>query len=230
MELVMEGQLIRLMIVDDHAMVRKGMTAFLNEYEGISVIGEAVGGSDAIQHIDQLNPDIVIIDLLMPGMDGIETIRKIIDIRPEQRIIVLTAYGKEDKLFQAVKAGAMGYLIKTDSPEELVDAIRSVYIGVPALNDQILWRVLSQKEGVGPHEKINDLSEREIEVLQLLAKGYTDNEIAEQLCLTNVTVRSHVSRVLSKLNVKNRVEATLYGLRSGLVTLETVHDPNRQLY
>jgi NarL family two-component system response regulator LiaR len=226
----MEGQSIRLMIVDDHAMVRKGMTAFLNEYEGISVIGEAVGGSDAIQHIEQLNPDIVIIDLLMPGMDGIQTIRKIIDIRPEQRIILLTAYDKEDKLFQAVKAGAMGYLVKTDSPEDLVQAIRRVFTGVPALNNMILWRVLSQKEGMEPHEKINDLSEREIEVLGLLAKGHTVNEIAEQLCLTSVTVRSHVSRVLSKLNVKNRVEATLYGLRSGLVTLETVHDPNRQLY
>jgi two-component system, NarL family, response regulator LiaR len=230
MELVMEGQPIRLMIVDDHAMIRKGMTAFLNEYEGISVIGEAVGGSDAIQHIDQLNPDIVIIDLLMPGMDGIETIRKIIDIRPEQRIIVLTAYGKEDKLFQAVKAGAMGYLAKTDSPDELVRAIRSVYTGVPALNNTILWRILSQKEGMEPDEKINNLSEREIEVLQLLAKGYTDREIADQLCLTTVTVRSHISRVLSKLNLKNRVQATLYGIRSGLVTLEAGHDPNGQPY
>ena len=223
----MEDQPIGLMLVDDHAMVRKGMKAFLNEYEGISVIGEAADGLDAIQHIDQLNPDIVIIDLLMPGMDGIETIKKIIDIRPEQRIIVLTAYGKDDRLFQAVKAGAMGYLAKTDSPEELVEAIRRVYTGVPALNNMILWRLLSQKDDVGPHEKINDLSDREIEVLRLLAKGYTDREIADQLCLTSVTVRSHISRVLSKLNVKNRVQAALYGLRSGLVPLEAAHDPKK---
>jgi NarL family two-component system response regulator LiaR len=218
------------MIVDDHAMVRTGMKVFLNENEGISVIGEAADGWDAIQLIDQLNPDIVLIDLLMPGIDGIETIRKIIDIRPEQRIIVLTAYGKEDKLFQAVKAGAMGYLLKTDDPEELVQAIRRVYTGVPALNAMILWRVLRQKHGVEPHEKSDDLSEREIEVLGLLAKGYTDREIADQLCLTNVTIRSHISRVLAKLNLENRVQAALYGLRSGLVTLEAAHTLDRPRY
>ena len=220
----MAGQRIRLIIVDDHAMVLKGMKAFLNGYEGICVIGEAADGVHAIQLVEHLKPDIVLIDLLMPGIDGIETIRRIITVRPEQCCIVLTAYGKEDKLLQAVKAGAMGYVTKTDDPEELIQAVRKVYAGVPAFSNKILWQMLSQKDSVEPHNKINDLSEREIEVLVLLAKGYTDNEIAKQLYLTNVTIRTHISRILLKLGLENRVQATLFAIRSGLVSLEAIHD------
>ena len=133
----MEVQPIRLMIVDDHAMVRRGMRVFLDEYEEISVIGEADDGVEAVQRITQLNPDIVLIDLMMPGLDGIETIRRMISIRPDQRIILLTAHNREDWIFQAVQAGALGYLVKDADPDELLQAIRKVYDGVPALDNMI---------------------------------------------------------------------------------------------
>jgi two-component system, NarL family, response regulator LiaR len=226
----MSNRSIKVLIVDDHAMVRKGMRAFLGEYEDICVIGEAASGVEAVRLVDQLSPDVILIDLMMPGIDGIEAIRRITAIRPEQRIIVLTADGKEDRIFQAVKAGAMGYVVKNADPEELVQAIRRVYSGGPAFNNMVLWRILSQKDEEKPYKSINDLSKREIEVLRLLAKGYSDQEIASQLWLTEVTIRTHVSRILSKLGLKNRVQAALYSLRSGLVTLDTAGDQNQPSY
>jgi NarL family two-component system response regulator LiaR len=226
----MSDQSIRVLIVDDHTMVRKGMKAFLGEYADIRVIGEAASGAEAVQLFDQLNPDVILIDLMMPGIDGIEAIRRITAIRPEQRIIVLSADGKEDRIFQAVKAGAMGYMVKSADPEELVQAIRRVHSGAPAINNMVLWRILSHTDGAEPHKSINDLSKREIEVLRLLAKGYSDQEIASQLWLTEVTIRTHVSRILSKLGLKNRVQAALYGLRSGLVTLDAAGDQNQPSY
>ena len=218
----MNGQPIRLMIVDDHAMVRKGMKVFLDEYSGICVTGEAGGGAEALQLVAQLDPDVVLIDMMMPGMDGIETIRRMIAIRPDQRIIVLSAYEKENTIFQAIQAGAMGYLGKDSDPDELIQAINKVYGGVPAFDNITLWHILAQKTDVEPNNKLNNLTEREIDVLKLLARGYLDDEIAGQLWLTNVTVRTHISRILSKLGLKNRVQAALYCLRSGLVTLEEV--------
>ena len=136
----MESQLIRLMLVEDHTMVREGMKAFLGEYEGISVIGEAADGLRAIQLLEQLKPDIAVVDLMLPGIDGIETIRRMIAIRPEQRAIVLTAYDQEDKIDQAARAGAMGYLVKDIASEEFVQSIRNVYSGIPAFSNIILWR------------------------------------------------------------------------------------------
>jgi two-component system, NarL family, response regulator LiaR len=226
----MSNQSIRVLIVDDHTMVRKGMKAFLGEYADICVIGEAASGAEAVRLFDQLNPDVILIDLMMPGIDGIEAIRRITAIRPEQRIIVLTADGKEDKILQAVKAGAMGYMLKNADPEELVHAIRRVHSGAPAFNNMILWRILSQKGGAEPHKSTGNLSKRETEVLRLLAKGYSDQEIASQLWLTEVTIRTHVSRILAKLGLKNRVQAALYSLRSGLVTLDAAGDQNQPSY
>ena len=227
----MEDQPIRLMIIDDHVMVRKGIEAFLGEYADISVIGQASDGIKALQLVEKLNPDVILIDLLMPGIDGIKTIEKIIAVRPEQPIIVLTGYDKEDKLFQAVKAGAMGYLIKNTNPDELVRAIRTVHAGIPALSNMILWRLISQKDPLKPHAILDVLSERETEVLRLLTKGYTDQEISQTLWLSDVTIRTHISRILSKLGLKNRVQAALCGIRSGLVSLDesgnTSDDHNR---
>lgn len=150
----MEAQPIRLMIVDDQAMVRRRMKAFLDEYEGISVIGETAGGTQAVQLIALLDPDVVLIDLLTPEMDGIETIRRLMAIRPEQCIIVLTAYNKGDKILQAIKAGAMGYLVKDANPEELIRAIRGVHAGLPAFDNMVLWNLLTEKTDVESYEKI----------------------------------------------------------------------------
>ncbi len=217
----MTDQPIKVLIVDDHIMVRKGITALLSEYEGINVVGEAANGVEAIELVEQLKPDVVLIDLAMPVMEGIEAIRKIIAIQPSQRIIVLTSYTGDDKLIPAIKAGAMGYLVKDAQPEELVQSIRDVYAGEPSLNTTIAWKFLRKMSGAEATKRsAEELSEREIEVLRLLTQGKTDKEIADQLVLTEVTIRTHVSRILSKLGLKNRVQAALYGIRSGMVSLE----------
>ena len=223
----MESQLIRLMLVEDHTMVRKGMKAFLGEYEGISVIGEAADGLRAVQLVEQLKPDVVLVDLNLPGIDGIETIRRMIAMRPEQRAIVLTAYDQEDKIDQAARAGAMGYLVKDIDAEELVQSIRNVNSGIPAFSNMILWRLLTKKDEVKPFERHKALTAREADVLRLLASGYTDQEIADELCLTSVTVRTHINRSITKLGLKNRVQAALYAIRSGIVTLEEARRPRQ---
>ena len=223
----MESHQIRLMLVEDHTMVRKGMKAFLGEYEGISVIGEAADGLRAVQLVEQLKPDVVLVDLNLPGIDGIETIRRMIAMRPEQRAIVLTAYDQEDKIDQAARAGAMGYLVKDIDAEELVQSIRSVNSGIPAFSNMILWRLLTKKDEVKPFERHKALTAREVDVLRLLASGYTDQEIADELCLTSVTVRTHINRSITKLGLKNRVQAALYAIRSGIVTLEEARRPRQ---
>jgi DNA-binding NarL/FixJ family response regulator len=164
---------------------------------------------------------VVLLDLLMPGIDGVETVRRIIAERPKQGIIMLTAYTGDDKLMQAVQAGAKGYLLKEVSSEELVEAIRSVAQDQPWLSSAITFKLLHSKmttEKSG-HPAAEMLTEREMEVLRLLCLGKTDQEMAKELFLTNGTVRSHVSRILTKLGVSNRVEATLYGICTGVVTL-----------
>jgi NarL family two-component system response regulator LiaR len=224
-EVVMGNQPIQVLVVDDHAMVRKGVRALLDEYDDIRVVGEAANGLKAIELVDQLRPDVVLIDLAMPVMDGIEAIRRIIAAHPDQRIIVLTSYAGDDKLIPAIKAGALGYLVKDAQPEELVESIRNVYAGEPALNSAIAWRFMRKMSGAEPTKhSAEQLSEREVEVLRLLTQGKTDQEIAQELVLTDVTIRTHISRILLKLGLKNRVQAALYGIRSGMVSLdETNH-------
>jgi two-component system, NarL family, response regulator LiaR len=217
---------IQVLLVDDHVMVRKGMKALLDEYEDMHVIGEAGNGAVAVELAQELKPDVILMDLAMPVMDGIEATRQIMTNQPDQRIIVLTSYSGDDKLFPAIKAGALGYLVKDAQPEELVDSIRNVYAGEPSLNPTLAWRMLRGMSGaeIPPKRSPEDLSEREIEVLRLLTQGKTDQEIAKKLVLTEVTIRTHISRILAKLGLKNRVQAALYGIRSGLVSLEETND------
>lgn len=223
----MGDQPIQVLIVDDHAMVRKGMNALLSEHEDICVIGEAANGLQAVELAKRLKPDVVLIDLAMPVMDGIEAIKRIIADQPDQRIIVLTNFSGDDKIIQSIKAGAQGYLLKDAQPEELVQSIRCVYSGEPSLNPAIAWRFLRQLSGAETAKRsAEELSERELEVLRLLSQGKTDQEIARQLVLTNVTIRTHVSRILSKLGLKNRVQAALYGIRSGMVSLDETSQGN----
>lgn len=221
----MENRPIQVLIVDDHTMVRQGMKALLKEYEDIDVIGEAPNGLKAVELADQLKPDVILIDLAMPVMDGIEAIKRIIAAHPDQRIVVLTSYSGDDKLIPAIKAGAMGYLVKDAQPEELINSIRNVYAGEPALNPKIAWKLLHGTYGPETAKRTAvDLSEREIEVLGLLTLGKTDQEIAKQLVLTDVTIRTHISRIITKLGLKNRVQAALYGIRSGIVSLEDTNN------
>jgi two-component system, NarL family, response regulator LiaR len=217
----MGNPVIQVLVVDDHTMVRKGIKALLEEQDDICVIGEAANGQKAIELAQQLQPDVILIDLSMPVMDGIEAIKQILANQEEQRIIVLTSYAGDEKLFAAIKAGALGYLVKDAQPEELVHAIRVVYAGEPSFNPKMAWRILRGMSGAEDFtQTTEELSEREVEVLRLLTQGKTDQEIAKQLVLTDVTIRTHVSRILAKLKLKNRVQAALYGIRSGIVSLD----------
>ena len=205
---------IRILIVDDHTIVRKGIRALLAEIEDIEVVGEATTGQEAIKQAESLNPDVILMDLVMPGMDGVEAIRHISIHQPKARILVLTSFTADDKVFPAIKAGALGYLLKDSDPADLVRAIRQVHRGEPSLHPSIARRVLQElSQPVPPSPAPEPLTDREVEVLHLLAKGLGNQEIAEQLVIAEVTVRTHVSNILSKLHLANRVQATLYALR-----------------
>jgi DNA-binding NarL/FixJ family response regulator len=192
------------------------------------VIGEASDGWKAVELVKQLKPDVVLLDLFMPGIDGIETIQRLIAVQPRLGIIVLTAYAKEDKAVEVIKAGALGYVVKDAQPEELVQSIRFVSAGTPAISPTLAWKLLhAGKDGDDKTSRRSmELSDREAEVLRLLTKGKTDQEIASQLVLSDVTIRTHVSRILTKLGLQNRVQAALYGVRSGMVSLEETYDMN----
>jgi two-component system, NarL family, response regulator LiaR len=216
----MRSQPIQVMIVDDHAMVRAGLKILLEQFDGIQVTGEAANGFKAIELLGEINPEVILMDLHMPVMDGIEATKRILALQPDQHIIVLAGMLDDERLFQAIQAGAQGCIEKNVQPEELIQTIREVSSGKPSLSPTIAWRVLrgmagSDKAGQ-PKER---LSERETQILRLMTQGKLDHEIAEELVLTEVTIRTHISRILAKLGLENRVQAALYGLRSGLVSI-----------
>jgi len=214
---------IHVLIADDHAIVRKGIRALLSTETDIQVIGEASDGADAIAQAQALNPDVILMDLVMPKLDGIEATRQITANQPRARILVLTSFAADDKVFPAIKAGALGYLLKDSGPEELVQAIHQVYRGEPSLEPSIARKVLTElsqppKTPLTPEP----LTEREVGVLRLVAQGQSNREIAEQLVITEMTVRTHVSNILSKLHLASRTQAALYALREGLASLDDV--------
>jgi NarL family two-component system response regulator LiaR len=212
---------IHVLIVDDHAIVRKGTRALLAETEGIEVVGEAGNGQEAVDRAETLQPDVVLMDLVMPGMDGIEAIRIITNNQPQTRILALTSFAADDMVFPAIKAGALGYLLKDVDPEDLVKAIRQVYHGEPSLHPKIARKVLQEVRHSSKKPPTPDpLTDREMEVLHLVAQGLSNQQISDQLSIAEVTVRTHVSNILSKLHLANRVQAALYALREGLVALD----------
>jgi NarL family two-component system response regulator LiaR len=211
---------IQVLIVDDQAIVRKGICALLAEVEDIAVIGEASNGQEAVAQAKTLHPDVILMDLVMPGMDGIEATRRITQ-EVGAPVLVLTSFVGDDKVFPAIKAGALGYLIKDSEPEELLQAIRQVHRGEPSLHPTIALKVLQEIQQPPESPPTPDpLSDRELEVLCLVAKGLGNKKIAEHLVVTEATVRSHVSNILSKLHLANRVQAALYALQEGLTSLE----------
>ena len=210
---------IRMLLVDDHAIVRKGIRALLAEIDDIEVVGEASDGREAVAQVEATGPDVILMDLVMPAMGGIEAIQRIVSAQPTARILVLTSFAADDKVFPAIKAGALGYLLKDSEPADLVEAIRQVYGGHPSLDPTIARKVLQEIRHPPERPPTPDpLTEREMEVLRLVAKGMTNPEIAEQLTVTEATVRSHVSHILDKLHLANRVQAALYALQEGLAT------------
>lgn len=211
---------IRVLIVDDHTIVRKGTRALLTEVDGLEVVGEAGDGQEAIAQTTTLRPDVILMDLMMPGLDGIAAIQQITAVQPNSKILALTSFAADDKVFPAIKAGALGYLLKDADPEDLIQAIHQVHRGEPSLHPRIARKVLRELSRPTPQPAAPDaLTERELEVLSLVAKGLSNQEIAKKLVVAEVTVRTHVSNILSKLHLANRVQATLYSLREGITTL-----------
>jgi DNA-binding NarL/FixJ family response regulator len=202
--------MIRVLIADDHAVVRQGLRTFLDLQDDIEVVGEAGDGEEALALIEQLGPDVALIDLVMPRMDGIEAIRRLRERAPDVRAIVLSSFVDDDKLFPAVRAGAAGYLLKDVQPQELVEAIRTVHGGGALLHPQVAARLLQDMAE-------DPLTPREHEVLALIGRGMPNKLIARELSLSEKTVKAHVSSILAKLGVTDRTQAALYAVREGLV-------------
>jgi two-component system, NarL family, response regulator LiaR len=216
---------IQLLVVDDQAIVRKGICALLAEVKGMHVLGEAGDGLEAVKQAELLKPDVVLMDLMMPRMDGIEAIRQIKARMPQVRILALTSFVADDKVFPAIKAGALGYLLKDSDPEELIAAIKNVHRGEPFLHPSIARRVLEEiSHPAGENPTPEPLTEREVEVLQLVAQGNSNQEISDLLVISDATVRTHIGNILNKLHLANRVQAALYALRKGLSTLDDAKD------
>jgi len=212
---------VRVLVVDDHTIVRKGIRALLAEVGDIEVVGEASDGQEAMALADALSPDVILMDLVMPGVDGIEATRQITEHKPSSRILVLTSFAGDDKVFPAIKAGALGYLLKDSEPADLVQAVHQVYRGEPSLQPAIAQKVLREIQRPSTRPPTPDpLTDREMEVLRLVAKGLSNPQIAEQLVITEATVRTHVSNILGKLHLANRVQATLYALQEGIASLD----------
>ena len=212
---------IRILVADDHAIVREGLRTLVASEPGMTLAGEAADGVEAVLKARTLQPDVVLMDLVMPRKDGLEAIGEIKQENPEIRILVLTSFAEEDKVFPAIKTGAQGYLLKDSSPEELLKAIRDVHSGEAPLHPTMalkLIRELKEPSDLPPVE--HPLTEREVTVLKLVAQGLTNQEIADDLMISEWTVRTHVSNILDKLHVANRTQATLYALREGLADLE----------
>jgi NarL family two-component system response regulator LiaR len=216
-----QSNTIRVLVVDDHAIIRKGIRAVLDLVPDIDLVGEAEDGKQAITLDLELTPDVVLMDLMMPEMDGIACIKQIRDKRPKARILVLTNFAGEDMIFPAIKAGAMGYHLKDSSPEALEEAIRQVYRGEPSLHPLIAKKVLEELHAPPANQEIYEsLTPREMEVLNLIAKGLENREIAEQLVVSEATVRTHVSNILGKLHLASRTQAALYALKEGIASLD----------
>jgi NarL family two-component system response regulator LiaR len=212
---------IRVLVADDHIIVRKGIRALLETEPGIEVVGEAENGREAVTKVEKLQPDVILMDLVMPEIDGIEAIRRITARQPEARILVLTSFAADDKVFPAIKAGALGYLLKDSGPEELVGAIHQVYHGESSLHPTIARKLLQELSRPSEQPPSPEpLTEREVEVLQLVARGQSNQEIAEKLVISEATARTHVSHILRKLHLASRTQAALYALREGLASLD----------
>lgn len=211
---------IRVLVVDDHTIVRKGICALLATEEGINVVAEASDGAEAIRAAAATRPDVVLMDLVMPGMDGVEATAEILQQRPGTRVLVLTSYTTDDRVLAAVRAGAAGFHLKDADPEELARAIRQVHAGQTSLDPLVTRKLMEQIARPSGEPGVEALTPREVEVVQLIARGLSNQEIGEALFITEVTVRTHVSNILSKLGLASRTQAALWALRHGIASLD----------
>jgi len=216
---------IQVLLVDDHTLVRQGLRMFIEMQNDREVIGEGSNGIEAVELAARLNPDVILLDLLMPQMDGVEATRKILENNPLSRVLILTSFGEDDKVFPAIRAGAQGYLLKDIQPRDLVQAIRETCQGKTQLHPDIARRLMAVVSGDLPvqeakpaplSEDLQALTEREREVLDLIARGLTNREIAEQMVISETTVETHVSHLLGKLGLEDRTRAAIWALKRGL--------------
>lgn len=213
-----EAEAIKVLLVDDHEMVRIGLAAVLGTEDGIEVVGEAGSGEEGIRLAQEYNPDVVLMDLVMEGMDGIETTRQLLKLYPDCKVIVLTSYLDDEKMYPVIEAGAFSYLLKTSRANEVADAIRAAARGQSVLESQVASKMMnrfrSNAKGEAPAYK--ELTEREMEVLKLLAQGKSNQDIADQLIIGIKTVKFHVTNILAKLGVEDRTQAAIYAYKNGL--------------
>jgi NarL family two-component system response regulator LiaR len=212
---------IRILIVDDHAVVREGLCAFIQIKPDMEVVGEAADGIEALEKARDLDPDVILLDIVMPRLDGIGAIEQLKKQGSQARILVITSFTEDEQIFPAIKAGALGYLLKDSKPQELIQAIRDVYRGEPSLHPTValkLMNELNREPELPPTEE--PLTERELEVLKLIAQGHSNREIGEHLHLSERTVGKYASNILDKLHLANRTQAALYALRTGIADLD----------
>jgi DNA-binding NarL/FixJ family response regulator len=209
--------MIRVLIVDDHAVVRQGLRFMLERQPDISVVDECGDGEEAVALAGDLIPEVVLLDLLMPRLDGITAIREIKRLTPATQIIILTSYHDDDLIFNAIKAGALSYLLKDSSPQELISAVRAAAQGESRLHPMVATRVLREMQADSP---LNELTPRELEVLSQIARGRSNYEIATALVISEGTVKMHVSNILTKLHLTDRTQAAIYALQKRLVPLD----------
>lgn len=210
-----EDALIKVMLVDDHNVVRSGLAAFLTVFDDLSLVGEASHGEEAVQKAAELSPDVILMDLVMPGMDGAEATRTILEKHPDIQVIALTSFKEKDLIERVMEAGAIGYLLKNVGADELAEAVRNAFQGKPTLAPEAAQALIQKTRK--PKNQVEDLTPRETEVLQLMAEGMTNPEIADQLVISNSTVKFHVSSILGKLNVDSRTEAVVYAFKHNLI-------------
>jgi NarL family two-component system response regulator LiaR len=217
---------IKVLIVDDHQIVRQGLRTFLELHEDVAVVGEAGDGAAAVEMASRLAPDVVLMDLVMPEMDGITATRRMGEVVGGAHVIVLTSFAEDDQVFPAIEAGAVSYLLKDVSPDDLIAAVRAAHHGEPHLHPEVVRKLMAATraaaqgpvapaaETAGPHAE--DLTERELQVVRLVAQGRTNREIATALWISEKTVKTHVSHVLTKLGLNDRTQLAIHALKSGL--------------
>ncbi|PJF40510.1 MAG: DNA-binding response regulator [Chloroflexi bacterium] len=225
----MTEEVIRIFIADDHRVVREGLRVLISTEPNMEIVGEAENGVDTVRMVRELNPDVILLDLVMEPMGGIEAIEQIKAENPDARILALTSFADDDVVFPAIKAGALGYLLKDSTPHELLQALHNVYQGIPSLAPSIALKLIHEinqpsSASSAPPEV---LTEREVFVLKHVAQGLSNQEIASALNISERTVRNHVGSILGKLHLANRTQAALYALREGIINLEdtTKHLP-----
>jgi NarL family two-component system response regulator LiaR len=217
------NQIIHVLIVDDHTVVRDGLNALLSVEPGIEVVGSASDGAQAVELAQGLNPDIILLDLVMPKMDGVQVINEIKQTNPEIKILVLTSFAENHQVYSAIKSGAIGYLMKDSSADDLISAIRDTYENKPVLQPEIarkLMHDIQTQESEKPPK--NTLTDREVEILRQVALGKTNQEIADELVVSERTVRTHITNILAKLRLSNRTQAALYALREGIAHMRYI--------